>query len=78
MVTVDGQALIQSVPPGVDTSELETDLEVLADKWSQISEKVTVIIFIQFVKIRIDVFSTDVLNNKQTLEPWVYCVGLFL
>ncbi|XP_046365478.2 microtubule-actin cross-linking factor 1-like isoform X10 [Haliotis rufescens] len=41
VVTSEGQSLIQSVPPGVDTSELETDLEVLADKWSQLNEKVS-------------------------------------
>ncbi|KAJ8305390.1 hypothetical protein KUTeg_015935 [Tegillarca granosa] len=32
--------LVQTAAPGVDTSSLESDIEVLTDKWSELSEKV--------------------------------------
>ena len=40
-VTSQGQGLIKSAPPGSNTSGLETDLESLADRWAELSEKVS-------------------------------------
>ena len=37
-----GQGLLQSAAPGVSTSSLETDLESLNDKWSDLNERVSV------------------------------------
>ena len=39
------QQLIQSAPPGVSTSGLDSDLEILGDKWSELNEKVSFIIY---------------------------------
>lgn len=40
------QQLIQSAPPGVSTSGLDSDLEILGDKWSELNEKVSLVSFI--------------------------------
>ena len=40
-VISQGQGLIKSAPPGSNTSGLETDLESLADRWAELSEKVS-------------------------------------
>lgn len=42
MVLADAQDLIQSAAPGVSTSGLEADLEILTDKWAELNEKVSV------------------------------------
>ncbi len=36
-----GQGLLQSAAPGVSTSSLESDLEQLNDKWSDLNERVS-------------------------------------
>ena len=36
----DAQQLVQSAAPGVDTGGLESDVEILHDKWSELNEKV--------------------------------------
>ncbi|XP_041359578.1 microtubule-actin cross-linking factor 1, isoforms 1/2/3/5-like isoform X9 [Gigantopelta aegis] len=40
-VSAEGQSFVQSAPSGVDTSEMESDLEVLGDKWSELTQKVS-------------------------------------
>ena len=40
--TQDSQALVQSAAPGVNTSTLESDLEILNDKWTELNEKVNI------------------------------------
>ncbi len=36
-----GQGLLQSAAPGVSTTSLESDLEQLNDKWSDLNERVS-------------------------------------
>ena len=44
-VSAEGQSFVQSAPSGVDTSEMESDLEVLGDKWSELAQKVGVLLY---------------------------------
>lgn len=36
----DAQILVQTSAPGVNTGGLESDLEIMVDKWSELNEKV--------------------------------------
>lgn len=36
----DAQTLVQTSAPGVNTGGLESDLEIMVDKWSELNEKV--------------------------------------
>ena len=40
-LTHRGQTLIQSAGPGVNTEQLEADLDLVNDRWGQLSQKVT-------------------------------------
>lgn len=39
----DAQALVQTSAPGVNTGGLESDLEIMVDKWSELNEKVQLV-----------------------------------
>jgi hypothetical protein len=45
-VSAQGQAVIKSAPPGSNTTALETDLESLADRWAELSEKVSLLLMV--------------------------------
>lgn len=37
----EAQNLVQTSAPGVNTAGLESDLEIMVDKWSELNEKVS-------------------------------------
>lgn len=42
----DAQALVQTSAPGVNTGGLESDLEIMVDKWSELNEKVQLVFYL--------------------------------
>ena len=42
----DAQALVQTSAPGVNTGGLESDLEIMVDKWSELNEMVQLVFYL--------------------------------
>lgn len=50
-INKQGQGLMQSAAPGVSTSTLEADLEMLNDKWTDLNERVSNTTFFLYVHV---------------------------
>lgn len=56
----DAQTLVQTSAPGVNTGGLESDLEIMVDKWSELNEKVQLVLYLDRILQLILFFSFKV------------------
>jgi hypothetical protein len=65
----DAQALVQTSAPGVNTGGLESDLEIMVDKWSELNEKVQ-LVFLFRPNFTINTFFSSSKFNQNILSDF--------